>query len=87
MSLEAFLKEKFQALHVEVEDESHKHAGHGNFKGQTGSHYRVLIVSSLFDNKPLIQRHRLVNDSVFNAFPGQIHALAIKALTPSEWSQ
>ncbi len=85
MELEKVLKEKLQALHVEVTDESHLHAGHGNFKGQSGSHFRVLIVSPLFEGKSLIQRHRLVNDAAFKEFPDSIHALAIKALTPGEW--
>lgn len=85
MDLGAVLREKLQAIHVEVIDESHKHAGHGNFKGQAGSHFRVLVVSSLFEGKPLIQRHRMVNDAVFPDFQNKIHALAVKALTPADW--
>lgn len=84
MDLTAVLKEKLHAEHLEVTDESHLHAGHGNFKGQSGSHYRVLIVSPLFENKSLIQRHRMVNEAVFPEFQGQIHALAIKAYAPGE---
>lgn len=84
MDLSAVLKQKLQAEYLEVIDESHLHAGHGNFKGQSGSHYRVLVVSPLFENKSLIQRHRMVNDAVFPEFQGLIHALAIKAKTPGE---
>lgn len=87
MDLEGCLKQKLGAQHVEVMDESHLHAGHGNFKGQSGSHFRVLVVSSDFEKKSLIERHRLVNAAVFPEFEGQIHALAIRALAPSEWKK
>ena len=85
MNIETLLKEKLQAEYVEVVDESHLHAGHGNFKeGQVGTHYRVLVISALFEKKPLIERHRLVNEAIFDQFQCKIHALAIKALTPEE---
>jgi BolA protein len=44
-------------------------------------------VSEVFEGKPLIDRHRLVNalfeDSIGK--PGGIHALSIFAYTPSQW--
>lgn len=68
---------------LEIIDESHKHVGHEGAK-QGGGHYRVLIVSTAFSDKNLLQRHRLVYDTLGEAMQSDIHALSIKALTPDE---
>ena len=49
------------------------------------SKYEVQIVSDVFDNKSTIQRHKIIYallDSYIKT--GEIHALTIKAMTPSE---
>ena len=49
------------------------------------SKYEVQIVSGIFDNKSTIQRHKIIYallDSYIKT--GEIHALTIKAMTPSE---
>lgn len=58
------LKLQFAAEHIEVVDESHKHAGHAAMKGlnKAETHFAVVIVSNKFEGMPLIARHRLIND-------------------------
>lgn len=52
------------------------------------THFKVVIVSPVFDNVPsLIQRHRLVNQVLSGELKGPIHALSIVAKTPGQWSQ
>jgi BolA protein len=68
---------------LEIIDESHKHVGHEGAK-YGGGHYRVLIVSTAFSDKNLLQRHRLVYDTLREAMQDDIHALSIRALTPDE---
>lgn len=49
------------------------------------SKYEVQIVSDIFDNKSIIQRHKIIYallDSYIKT--GEIHALTIKAMTLSE---
>ena len=46
-TLEARLREKLEATHVEVIDESHLHAGHAGAK-DGGGHFRAVIVSERF---------------------------------------
>ena len=49
------------------------------------SKYEVKIVSDVFDKKSTIQRHKMIYallDSYIKT--GEIHALTIKAMTPSE---
>ena len=83
--LELLFRNKLSAVHVLIEDESAQHTGHAGAKSG-GGHFRVVIVSQVFEGKSLLQRHRLVNDAVFPELTGKVHALAIKAFTPAEWS-
>ncbi len=68
---------------LDIIDESARHAGHAGARGG-GGHFIVEIVSAAFENKNLIQRHRLVYDALADAMQTEIHALSIRAHTPSE---
>ncbi len=68
---------------LEVEDESHLHAGHAGARSGKG-HFRVTIVSERFAGLPLLQRHRLVYDALADLMESDIHALAIRARAPEE---
>lgn len=87
MTIEEALRSKLKITHLEIADESQQHAGHNPSAAQGGTHFRVLIVSPDFENQSLVERHRAVNDAVFCDPSGPVHALAIKALTPSEWKK
>lgn len=76
------LEKTFSPQHLEILDESHRHAGHASAGG--AGHFDVDIVSDAFKGKSLIQRHRLVYDAVDDIMHTEIHALSIKASTPSE---
>jgi acid stress-induced BolA-like protein IbaG/YrbA len=54
----------------------------------TQDHYQVVIVSSLFEGKKMIEQHRMVK-SFFDADiqSGELHALSLKTYTPSEWGR
>ncbi|XP_026225951.1 bolA-like protein 1 [Anabas testudineus] len=67
--------------HLEVHNESHMHA----VPAGSESHFRVLVVSSQFEGLPLIQRHRLVNETLKEELSSCVHALAIQAKTPEQW--
>jgi BolA protein len=82
--IEALLREQLAALHVDVIDESHLHAGHAGAAGGAG-HYRALVVSQRFEGKGLIERQRLVYAALGGMMNGEIHALALRTLTPEQW--
>ena len=72
-----------------MENESGKHAGHAGARDHLGrvtgeTHFRVRVVSSHFEGKNQVARHREVNAALKEELTGPVHALAIKALTPSE---
>ena len=84
--IDQILKDKLEAQHVAIIDESHLHRGHKAAGG--GGHYHVTVVSSQFENVNLIDQRRLVYsalDEQITGTPKLIHALQIKTLTPAEW--
>ena len=83
--IEVALRERLAALHVEVIDESHLHAGHAGARSG-GGHFRAVVVSIQFDGKAPVERQRLVYDALEGAMGTEIHALSMKTLTPAEWT-
>lgn len=78
------LEEAFKPLHLEIIDQSHLHAGHG----AKGAHFQVLIISGEFQGKPPVERHKMVYAALKSEIEGEeIHALALKTLTPQEWEK
>jgi BolA protein len=80
--IQARLSEVFSPQSLNIVDDSAKHAGHASAGG--AGHFTVEIVSDAFNDKSLIQRHRLVYDALSDAMNTEIHALSIKASTPAE---
>lgn len=82
--LKEVLERVFKPLHLEITDQSHLHAGHG----AKGAHFQVLIVSGEFQGKLPIERHKLVYAALKSEIEEEeIHALALKTLTPGEWNK
>ena len=69
---------------LEVIDESHLHAGHAGAREGGQSHFRLVVVSTSFEGLSRVARQRLVNDLLREELSGQVHALAMKTLTPQE---
>jgi BolA protein len=83
--VEAALRSALQPSAVEVQDDSHLHAGHAGAK--EGRHFTVRITSPRFVGLSRVARHRLVYDAVRSLVAEGIHALAIEARTPAEPSR
>jgi BolA protein len=82
--IEARLRAELAASHVDVADESHLHAGHAG-AASGGGHFRATIVSDRFAGLSRVARQRLVYGALA-AEMGEIHALAMRTFTPSEWA-
>ena len=83
--IEARLRTELAASHVDVQDESHLHAGHAG-AASGGGHFRVAIVSERFAGLPRVARQRLVYDALAAEMKSDIHALAMQTFTPDEWA-
>jgi BolA family transcriptional regulator, general stress-responsive regulator len=68
----------FEPVELEVLDESHLHAGHEGARDGRG-HFRVRVVSPVFEGMSVLQRHRAVYAALGTLMETDIHALAIRA--------
>src|SRR5436853_2244726 len=78
------LREAFLPESLDVTDESHLHEGHAGHRPGGETHFRVYIVSQVFEGKSRVERHRMINTALSAELSGQVHALAISAQAPGE---
>lgn len=78
------LTEALAPQSLKVVDESHRHEGHAGHRPGGQTHFRVYIVSELFNGMTRLQRHRLINQTLAEELAGGVHALAIHAAAPGE---
>ncbi len=53
-------------------------------EGDDGVHFHATVISEAFAGKLPLARHRLVYATLGERMGGEIHALALKTLTPDE---
>lgn len=75
------ITEALAPLHLEVLNESHKHA----VPPGSESHFKVVVVSDRFEGQPLVRRHQALNALLADELRGGVHALSLETLTDSEW--
>lgn len=78
------LQERLRPSQLTVTDESEQHRGHGGWREGGETHFRIHIVSDAFTGKSRVERHRLVNETLKDAFDRGLHALAVQAKAPGE---
>ena len=72
------LETAFAPDHLEVINESHKHAGHAGDDGSGESHWRVVIAAPAFAPMSRLARHRAVHAALGPQVIGRLHALALE---------
>jgi BolA protein len=82
--IEQTLQEGLKADWLSVSNESHMHRSSGP---DAESHFKVVVVSALFDGERLLARHRRVNTLLAQALQNGVHALALHTYTPIEWQK
>lgn len=80
--LTAKLTAAFAPIALEVEDESHRHAGHAGARPGGETHFRIQMVSEAFVGKSRIERHRLVHGVLAEELRERIHALSLSLEVP-----
>lgn len=83
------LHEAFQPMRLEMLDESSRHAHHvskvrGPEAGATETHFRMVIVSSVFDGVSRVNRSRMVHEVLADELGSGLHALTLTLRTPQE---
>ena len=67
---------------LDLENESHGH----NVPENSETHFRLVIVSQMFDGLSRVGRHQLVYKAADEALQKGVHALAMQCFTESEWA-
>lgn len=82
-AIRAAIEAALAPVSLQVEDDSHRHAGHAGAQDGRG-HFNVDVVSDTFAGLNPVARHRAVYSAVGDLMTTDIHALAIRARTTSE---
>jgi len=83
MALRARIEQDFNPEYFELENESHMHSVPKNSE----THFRLLVVSDVFESKSRIDRSRLVNELIKPFMAQGLHALTQRTFTPPEWDK
>jgi BolA protein len=82
------LTARFAPVHLDIVDDSARHAGHAGHPGGAGqggeTHFTVTLVSGVFSGMGRLARQRLVYETLAAELQGGVHALALTTLTPDE---
>lgn len=73
-----------QPIYLEVHDDRDKHKGHAGYNKLVPSHVSIIIVSTLFNNMRLLDRHKMVYSCLKDELKNGLHAVAINAKAPNE---
>ncbi len=82
-TIEQLLVAAFSPTELLVKDQGHLHAGHTGAQEGTG-HFEVKIVSDRFAGQSRIARHQMIYEALGAFIDSDIHALSIKAVSPSD---
>lgn len=82
--LQDIVEKDFNPVRYELINESDDHIGHAGHDGSGDSHFKLIVVSEMFDGYNRIQRHRLMHAAVDHLYSSGLHALSIKLITPAE---
>ena len=78
--IETKIREALLPNYLEVINESHMH----NVPSGSESHFKVIVVSDVFEAKSRVQRHQTMNTLLADELAGPVHALSIRAVTLAE---
>lgn len=89
--IETKLTAAFSPLHLVIQDDSHRHAGHrpqgeghAPVGGDGETHFLVEIAATAFRGKSRVDRQRMVYDVLETELKEHVHALALRCLSPEE---
>ena len=80
--IESKIREALLPSYLEVINESHMH----NVPPGSESHFKVIVVSDVFESKNRVERHQTMNALLAAELAGPVHALSMQTMTPQEWT-
>ena len=93
--IESTLTNGLNPAYLEILDQSHLHADHTHkiidqdphaspLDTSAQTHFKIKIVSRLFEGKSRLERHRIVNELLRQEWTNGLHSVRLIALTPIE---
>lgn len=82
--IEEKLTKEFSPFFLKIEDDSHRHINHGNYRAGGESHFTITLVSKKFTDLPRLGRHQQVHACLQEELKSGIHALCLKLFSPEE---
>jgi BolA protein len=83
-AIEDKLRAAFEPEALEIENDSHRHAGHAGSPGTGSSHFNVAMTAAAFAGKSRVDRQRAVYGVLAEELKGPVHALALSLKAPGE---
>lgn len=77
------LSKELSPAFIHIEDESGNHS----VPEGSGSHFKVVVVSQVFEGLTKIARHQKIYATLTDEFKSGLHALSIRAYTAAEWEK
>ena len=77
---------KLKPIKIQLENQSHLHAGHQGSPETGESHFSLMVVSEKFIGLNRVQQQRLVYQILKDELSGPVHALALSTSAPSSTS-
>lgn len=53
--------------------------------GDDGAHFDATVISEAFAGQSMVKQHQMVYATLGNRMQSEIHALALRTLTPDQW--
>lgn len=82
--IEEKLAKEFAPLYLKIEDDSHRHINHGDYRAGGESHFTVTLISKSFTDLSRLQRHQQVYACLQEELKSGIHALCLHLFSPEE---
>ena len=80
--IRAKIEQAFQPQVLGITNESHMHSGPAS-----DSHFKLLIVSDVFEGLRPVARHQKVYATLAEELAGEVHALALHTHSSAEWAK
>jgi len=76
-NIEQKLREAFSPAHLDVEDVSEQHRGHGGWREGGETHFHVVMTAKTFEGQTRVARQRAVYKVLADELAGPVHALSL----------
>ncbi|MBF0268264.1 MAG: BolA family transcriptional regulator [Alphaproteobacteria bacterium] len=82
--METLIRNALSPTHLQVVDESARHAGHAGARPEGETHYRIVAVCPSFEGQGRAERHRAIYALLDQELRQGLHALSLELAAPSE---